>query len=100
MQIIGVPSVLQTLWHPCISGFSVSPGGPSALHAPLYPSRPASFCNPRFAMQYGRTPLMIAATYGHAVVMRLLLAAGANMEARDKVRNYTPRGAVAAAHSS
>ena len=42
-------------------------------------------------MQTKRTPLMLAAVFGDAVNVRLLLAAGANVEARDSVRSSLRR---------
>ena len=52
---------------------------------------PHTLTLPTQPMQTKRTPLMLAAVFGDAVNVRLLLAAGANVEARDSVRSSLRR---------
>jgi hypothetical protein len=42
--------------------------------------------------QYGGTPLIVAARMGHEAVVGLLLNAGADKEAKDKVRRIRVQG--------
>ena len=41
--------------------------------------------------QYGRTPLHIAAQYGHAAACTALLENGADVNAKEKVRALSPQ---------
>eukprot|EP00966_Prymnesium_polylepis_P239421 5536821-Prymnesium_polylepis.1 len=49
-------------------------------------SPPTMLPRPRPRSQYQRTPLHCAAQGGHAEVAQALLAAGANVDAKDRVR--------------
>ena len=40
------------------------------------------------SLQYGRTPLLVAAENGHTDVVDILLKHGANVNTQDVVRNF------------